>query len=263
MRPSVPPVRQSLPPVKQRPLHRAASAVRCLAAPVAALLALVGCGGALPLGHPAHVLTPGKTTVAAGVAGTLMLDSSAVDAGSLRLQDLAVAPDVSPWAAVRAGLGAGFEGGLTASTRAIRVDARRAFETQRLALSIGLGASALLAARPGGTADATGVFGGGFDVPILVGWRSSADLYAVWLGPRVGAELLSGEIDAGSAGPLKASGRHLRFGGVAGLRAGLRRLYGVVEIDASYHRADGALGAQQVSLTGFTVAPAGALVVSF
>jgi hypothetical protein len=246
-----------------RPHRRATSRSRPLAALPVALLALAGCGGALPLGHPAHVLSPGKTSLAAGVAGTVVLDSSTADSASSRLQDLSLAPEMSPWVAARAGLGAGFEGGLSASARAIRVDGRRSFETERLALSIGIGASALLAARPGGSDHASGVYGGGFDVPILAGWRSSADLYAVWLGPRVGAELFAGDLATGAGEPTRASGRHLRFGGLAGLRAGLRRLYGVIEVEASYHRADGTLGAGPVSLTGFTVAPAGALVVSF
>jgi len=219
----------------------------------------------MPLGHPAHVLSEGRTTLGAGVAGTLMVaTSSAGDASTARLQDLTVAPDVSPWVSARAGLGNGFEAGLTASTRAIRLDGRRAFETQKLALSIGLGASAILAARSTGGGNANGVYGGGFDVPVLVGWRSSADLYAIWAGPRIGADFLSGQLDAGEAeDPLTASGRHLHFGGLAGLRAGFRRLYAVIEIAVDYHRADGTLGTAAVQLDGWTVAPAGALVVSF
>ena len=235
---------------------------RARAAASVALVSLAGCGGALPLGHPAHVLSPGKSTIAAGVAGTVLATTSASDAAAARLQDLAVAPTLSPWVAARAGLGAGFEGGLGASARAIRVDARRAFASSRIALSIGLGASALLAARPEGR-DASGVYGGGFDIPVLLGWRSSADLYAAWIGPRIGADIFSGHLDDGAADPIAASGRHLRFGGVAGLRAGFRRVHAVVEVEAAYHQADGTLGARQLSLSAFSVAPAGALVVSF
>lgn len=217
----------------------------------------------MPLGHPAHALPAGKTTIGAGVAGTVMAESSAENADAARLQELTVAPEMSPWVSARAGLGNGFEAGLSASSRSIRLDGRRAFQTQKYALSIGLGASAILAAQSTGGNDATGVYGGGFDVPLLVGWRSSADLYAFWIGPRIGADFFSGQLDTGAASPASASGRHLHFGALAGLRAGLRHLYGVLEVEAAYHRADGTLAAQAVTLQGLTVAPAGALVVSF
>jgi hypothetical protein len=220
----------------------------------------------MPLGHPAHTLNAGKTTLGAGVAGRVIGSSSATsaDGTAVRLQQLTVAPDMSPWVAARVGLGNDFEAGVSASTRAIRIDGRRAFVWDSVALSIGLGASALMAVRPSGGGNASGVYGGGFDVPILIGWRSSADLYAAWIGPRVGAELFSGQLDPGTgASPNPASGRHLHVGGTAGLRAGLRRLYGVVEAQLAYHVADGTLGGTSLTLTGWSVTPAGALVVSF
>jgi hypothetical protein len=218
----------------------------------------------MPLGHPAHVLSEGKASIAAGVAGTVIAASPrAANAETARLQDLTVAPDVSPWVSARAGFGDGFEAGLGASSRAIRIDARRAFASEPYAFSIGFGASAILAAPPGSGEPATGVYGGGFDVPLLFGWHSSADLYALWIGPRIGADFFSGSLDAGAAEPLPASGRHLHFGGVAGLRGGFRRVFVVVEVETAYHRADGTLGTSAVALDGWTVAPAGALVVSF
>ncbi len=228
-------------------------------------LALAGCGGAMPLGHPAHTLPSGRTTIAAGVAGRVMGDSSAssADPSAARLQQIAIAPDVSPWVAARAGLGNDFEAGVSATTRAIRIDGRRAFVWDRVALSIGIGASALMAVRPTG-ANANGVYGGGFDVPILIGWRSSADLYAAWIGPRVGGELFSGQLDPSTTPqPTPASGRHLHVGGTAGLRAGLRRFYGIVEAQIAYHTAVGTLGESSLTLEGWSVTPAGSLVVSF
>lgn len=191
------------------------------------------------------------------------LSSTSDPAAAAHLRDLTVAPEMSPWVFARAGLGHGFEAGLTASSRAVRLDGRRAFERERIALSIGVGASAIFGARSLGAGDASGVYGGGFDVPVLVGWRSSADLYAVWAGPRFGADFLSGQLDLGAPGAISVSGRHLHFGGVAGLRAGLRRLYGVLEVEVGYHDSGGTLGAQAVQLQGLSVAPAGALVVSF
>lgn len=217
----------------------------------------------MPLGHPAHALSRGRTTLAAGVAATFVGASSlaSATAPAARLQELAVGPDISPWASARVGLGNEFEAGIGASTRALRLDGRRAFSTKKLALSIGLGVSAVLAAPAEGRA--SGVYGGGIDLPVLLGWRSSADLYAAWIGPRIGAELLSGRLEGGASGPVSAGARHLSFGGVAGLRAGFRRLYGVVEVDVAYHHADGSIAARSLALEGLTVAPAGALVVSF
>lgn len=231
-----------------------------------ALLALSGCGGTLPLGHPAHTLPAGKTTVGAGVAGRVLVApaSATGSTSALPLRDLAIAPDVSPWLAARTGLGNAFEAGITATTRAIRIDGRRAFEWDRVALSIGLGASALMAARPTGGADASGVYGGGFDLPILVGWRSSADLYALWIGPRIGAEFFAGKLDTTTGpDPTDVSGQHLLVGGTAGLRAGLRHVYGIAEIHVAYHAAEGSLGGAKGAISGVSIAPAGALVVSF
>lgn len=220
----------------------------------------------MPLGHPAHALSAGKTSLGAGVAGRVLVQSwaASADAATGRLQELAIAPDVSPWVAARAGLGNDFEAGVSASSRAIRVDGRHAFTWDRVALSIGLGATALMAARPVGGTGASGVYGGGFDVPILLGWRSSADLYAAWIGPRFGGELFSGQLDATTAPePTSASGRHLHVGGTAGLRAGLRHVYGVAEVHVAYHLAEGTLGASSLALQGLSITPAGALVVSF
>jgi hypothetical protein len=231
----------------------------------------------MPLGHPAHTLPSGKTTLAAGVAGRVLASSTPTSGGGeplqiQQIQDLAIAADMSPWVAARAGLGNAFEAGVSATTRAIRIDGRRAFGSDRLALSIGIGASALMAARPAGGPDANGVYGGGFDVPILLGWRSSADLYAAWIGPRVGAELFSGVLGTTTSNATTSvSGRHLSMGGTAGLRAGLRHVYAVAEVHLAYHLAEGTLTASDgvtsrvtfVGLTGFSVTPAGALVVSF
>lgn len=239
----------------------------------AAAISLAGCGGAMPLGHPAHVLRSGKTTAGAGVAGTIAVDprTSVASPWAAQAQTLTVAPDVSPWVSARVGLGTGFEGGLSASLRSIRLDARHAFETEKYALSIGVGASAVLAQRSGG-GQATGVYGAGFDVPILVGWRSSSDLYSLWLGPRAGGEILGGQLENGDAGPGSVSARHAFFGGLAGIRAGLRHLYVVAEFDFAYHLGAGSwtpptgaavTATESVDVSGWAVTPFGALVVSF
>ncbi len=220
----------------------------------------------MPLGHQAHVLNAGKVEVGAGVAGTFAVETRpTVGPATARLQQLAIAPEVSPWVSARAGLGSGFEAGIGASARSVRLDARRSFPFggRSWAVSVGLGASAILAARPAGGGDATSVYGGGVDLPVLIGWRSKADLYALWAGPRISGQLLSGQLDAGAAAPTLVNGNALNVGGLIGLRAGLRHLYAVVELDVAYQMAMGTLGAETVSVRGCTVTPFGGLVVSF
>lgn len=216
----------------------------------------------MPLAHPAHVLNPGKVSAGAGIAATIAEAPASGGASALRLQEMALAPAASPWIAARVGLGDGFEGGISASSRAVRLDGRRAFLflDRTLALSVGLGGSAIVAAAPKG--GASGVFGGGVDVPVIFGWRSSADLYSAWIGPRFSAEIFSGRFDGG-AGIAPAEGKAIGVGGVAGVRVGLRHVFGVIEVDAAYHFATATLAGESLRLSGWTVAPFGGLVVSF
>ncbi len=222
----------------------------------------------MPLGHGAHALSKNKSVFAAGMAGTLVAEGgierrvSSLVAAAQRLESWSVGPGVSPWVSARTGLGNGFEGGVGASARSIRLDGRKSFERGSAALSIGLGVSAIMAERPGDEPNNSGVFGGGFDVPVLLGWHSSADLYALWIGPRLGGELVGGGIAADGEG-VEVSGRHLWFGGVAGVRVGLRHLYAVFELDVAHHLADGFVGEDAFEVEAFTFAPAAALAVSF
>lgn len=226
-------------------------------------LGLLGCGGGLPLAHPAHVLPSGKVTAGAGVDATIVADPRVpLSAPNARLQSIAVGPAVAPWIGARVGLGGGFEGGIGASSRAVRIDGRRAFtfRERTLAFSAGAGVSAILASAPSG--EASGVLGGGVDVPLLFGWRSSADLYAAWIGPRLRAQIFDGRV-SDAAGSIPLEGRSVGVGGVAGLRAGLRHVFAVVEADVAYQWAWGTFGAEAVRLSGWTVTPFGGLVLSF
>ncbi|WP_437569537.1 hypothetical protein [Sorangium sp. So ce542] len=249
----------------------------------AALLAgaCAGCHGSGPLLHPAHVLLPGKVSVGAGVSGDMVVAGATAAAGDAaeaegaarrKLSEIAVSPGVAPWASARVGIEGGNEAGLTYSGRALRLDGRHAFPLGDAALSIGLGASALFAGAPGPSAegaDVADVYGAGVDVPILLGFRSDADLYALWFGPRLGLELLGGEVrlpPAGSAsrGPLvDASGQHLRLGFVLGVRAGFRHVHVALEATATYHHATGEIGGAPVAIDQGTIAPGGGLTVTF
>jgi hypothetical protein len=236
--------------------------------------------------HPAHVLAPGDVTAGAGVSGQLGLTHLPVDKtpqesqNRTTVQDLSVAPGVAPWGAARVGIIGSNEAGITYSGRTLRVDARHAFAIGKAALSVGVGASGVFAEAPGG-GNARGVWGGGADLPVLIGVRSTGDLFAFWFGPRAGFEIVSGQIQlsnfAGGAPLFDVDGKHFYAGLTAGMRAGFRHIHLALELNAAYHTADGTfrptmlgggVGAalpasssssvQQLSLT-----PAGALVVTF
>ncbi|EYF06293.1 hypothetical protein [Chondromyces apiculatus] len=247
-----------------------------------ALLGLAsGCAGGAPLLHPAHVLPEGEVSVGGGLSGTLLLtpraqpsssstEPTAATGGQVDLEDLTVASGVAPWVAGRVGIAGDNEAGLTYTGRTLRLDGRHAFNLGAPTLSVGLGASAILARRPGSGADASSVYGGGVDVPILLGFRSSADVYALWLGPRVGFSLLRGSLQRGDAADpndspdvAEVSARHLQLGFVLGLRAGFRHLHVAVEVGAAYHRADGELDGTDLSLEQAALAPGGGLILSF
>lgn len=240
-----------------------------------ALLALLaGCGGGAPLLHPVHVLPPGEVRAGAGLSGQIAVTklpiarSPAAAAPAGKLQQLAVAPGVAPWVGGRIGIQGDNEGGLTYSGRSIRIDGRHAFALGSSpggpALSLGLGASALSAQRPGEGLNGSSVYGGGFDIPILFGVRSSSDLYNLWLGPRVGMEFMSGRVLLNESMSLTdVSARHFYAGFVAGLKVGFRHVHAAIELDGAYHRADGAFAGAKLGLNQFTLTPGGALLISF
>ena len=244
---------------------------------IAALsLSAVACGGGGPLLHPAHVLAPGSVSVGAGLSGQLALKptptttaADVANAGSL--QDLGVAAGVAPWVSGRMGVAGDNDFGLTYSGRAIRFDGRHAFSLGKPTLSIGLGASAIMARRPGEGNDTSGVFGGGADVPILIGVKSPSDIYSVWFGPRAGFEIMAGRLQLGqdtAAQTFDVQARHFYGMLVAGVRVGFRHVHVAVELDAGYHRVDGSFksmgsGETSTHVQQITLTPAGALEVSF
>lgn len=241
------------------------------AAMIAAMLA--GCGGGAPLLHPAHVLNPGDVALGAGVTAQFgALDPPPAerpdDRGPQLLDSIAVASGVSPFVAGRVGISGGFEAGLTYTGRQIRVDGRKAFPFKRWTLSIGLGGSVLLPKPLPG--DSGSVYGAGGDIPFLVGWSSSADLYALWFGPRVGFEILGGRVlenqfvaggDDNRFDDL--SGQHVYAGGLVGFRVGFRHFHAALELDVNYHFAAGSFGPEETSIENLSIAPAGAMIVSF
>ncbi|WP_437674422.1 hypothetical protein [Sorangium sp. So ce131] len=246
--------------------------------------ACAGCHGSGPLLHPAHPLRPGFMSFGGGVSGETVVAGAtaappgagagaegapAEDAAPRRLSELTVAPGVAPWVSARVGIEGDNEAGLTYTGRALRLDGRHAFSLGEPTLSIGLGASALFARGAGAGAEGSRAHGAGIDVPILLGFQSDADLYALWFGPRLGLELLGGEVRlpaAGSAaeGPLAdVSGRHLEVGFVLGVRGGFRHVHVALEVTAAYHHVAGELAGAQVALDQATFTPGGGLTVTF
>ncbi len=239
-----------------------------------AVLALttVGCGGAAPLMHPAHALAEDEFTLGGGFSGTLPIGAAAVSGVAEQVMEGgAFAPGLAPWVGARYGLGHRFDAGLTYTARSIRVDGRRAFhfgEDEQSAVSIGVGASGLLPKRNEDLGFRIGGFGG--DVPLLIGWRSTADIYAVWAGARGGVEILRGqrELAADPAAPAQqlveeVEGWHAQAGGLAGARVGFRHIFAVFEVGGAMHWVQGDVGPTAVTLRQFSIAPSGALIGRF
>ena len=253
---------------------------------------LSACGGGAPLMYPAHTLAESQVSFAAGSSGRLALgrlhdadvalDSSAALPGGASspeqrasfvkgtLSRLAVAPGVAPFMAARAGLGGHNEAGLTYTARSFRLDGRHAFEWSNLALSVGLAGTGALA-QPGGepkdnvkdephadpglrTSSITSLRGFGLELPVLFGYRSSADVVKLWAGLRGGFEhdaanlalLVEPDTLFGTTG----SASRYWAGGLVGFSVGLDPIEVRVEVDAAYERVHGNLTTQAGVLSG-------------
>ena len=276
-------------------------------APVAVLL--TGCGGGAPLLHPAHTLPEGDVSFAAGTSGRFSLGGlrKAEDqldaAGAMRggattaderdgfvkgaLVRFAVAPGVAPFVAARAGLGHQNEAGLTYTGRAFRLDGRHAFEWPKLAISVGAAATGALS-RPGdqpphavgdqpgadtglGSASLASLNGYGLELPVLFGYRSSADVVKLWTGLRAGFEHDSASVslleEPDTLLASKASAMRWWGGGLVGFSVGLAPIEVRVEVDAAYESVHGNLLTQGGELSGdvagWSLTPAMAISAKF
>jgi hypothetical protein len=244
--------------------------------PMVSLLA-VACGGGVPLMHPAHPMKEGEVTIGAGFSGSVPIAPSRLseETDERIVEEGAFSPGLAPWLGGRVGLNGTFDAGLTYTGRSVRIDARSAFDFEGPALSVGLGASGLLPERhddPGAASEEFGYRVGGFggDIPVLVGYKSSADIYAAWIGVRGGAEHLRGSHDLPPAASNPElllsediSGWHAWAGGLLGVRIGFRHVFAVLEIDAAMHWAGADIGDREVSGQQFAIVPSGAIVGRF
>jgi hypothetical protein len=237
-----------------------------------AFVALTGCGGGAPLLHTAHAVAKDDVTFGAGFSGVTVPATVARDgrASDVELLEAAGAgPGLAPWVGGRLGLGSGFDAGLTYFGRSVRLDARRAVALSKsVDASVGLGASGLLPHRSDALALRVGGFGA--DVPLLIGWRSAADVYSLWAGARGGAEWVRGHRelppDPGAPDVLvnePLGGWHAFAGGLVGMRVGFRHVFAVLEVDAAMHWVSADIGERRTSLTQLAVVPAAALVSRF
>jgi hypothetical protein len=240
--------------------------VRLGARSALAALAVTSCGGGAPLLHGAHTLATGDTAQGAGFSGTFAVGDAraAVQSSNESVHQAALdalAPGVAPWVNARIGIGADSEAGITYTGRAVRFDARHAFEDDSTAISIGAGASGVLRGEERTAPDGVTVApaGFGFDVPILFGWRSSAGVVTFWAGARGGFEKVAADASAASAIDLK----RWYGGGVFGFALGFRHVHGAIELDGSYQNVSGSMGGSDVRLSGVTLTPGTALVVTF
>jgi hypothetical protein len=295
------------------PAARDPRALSSLLAPGLFALA-TGCGGATPLLHPAHTLRPGKVTFGAGASGTFIagpaktsLDearavttsgSIATDEEEQKLTEgtitsVLATPGVAPWVGARAGIAERTEAGAAYTGRWARIDVRHALEERKLALSFGLAALALLAhpsadpAEPAGTSgqvsgvDSSGAYGFGFHVPVLVGYRSDAELVQAWgglvgtfeqaFGPVVIADDSpddpSDTLEDDGVDEAKLDARRFSGAVVVGLAVGIEPIWVAVELTGRLFYLSGSLvntnTHTQADLTGLSIEPAGAVLGRF
>lgn len=259
-----------MPAVPRRTNRR--SATLLAASAVAGLLASA-CGGGAALLHPAHPLPADGFTAGAGIAGQFtsgrvqreideaerVAEQPITDVESARiylrglLAEALVAPGVSPWVGARLGITDAQEAGITYTGRNVRVDVRHAFVAEQLALSLGLGASAVLLSpesrAPGAPPsndselDATGW---GIDLPVLVGYRDSTGMFDIWAGARGGFERVQGNLrmmtaDGSSTFRAEATGQRWWGGLLAGASAGVPPLSFRFELAVNYQSLSGSL----------------------
>jgi hypothetical protein len=266
------------------------------AAGAVALAALVtGCAGSSPLLHPAHALKGGDVRAMAGLSGNALVGGAAAsirDASNAAAQngsqpvasnaysdgvlaDVAIAPGIAPFAGARVGVGSDVEGGIVYTGRGARLDLRKAFpmgKQDRFALSLGAAFRAAFLGRgseslPG--VPTNGLFGYGFDVPVLFGWRSAASLYQIWGGLRAGfdhyaieprsTEPVTGAPDL----PGRLSANRVFAGGVVGIALGFRFIHVALELDAQFESVWGTFGGVSGAVQGATLVPASALWIDF
>jgi hypothetical protein len=271
------------------------NAARGLAAASACFL--LGCGGAMPLLHPAQTLPTGDVRAVAGIAARAVVGNlgdalriatnqsaaSQMQMGSPpptsttytqgALVAAGIAPDLSPIAGARVGVGAGFEGGLMYTGRGVRADLRKAFNVgnpSHWAVSVGVGIDGALSGRQTTALngiDNANLLGIGADVPVLLGWHSTAGLYYFWVGARVQYEHDTIQPRSKESPSTMADlvGDRVGVSGLVGIAIGFRHVHVALELEAGYAYLTGSFGGVQYTarVDGLVLTPASALLWDF
>ena len=261
-----------------------------------------GCGGGLPLLHPAQPLPSGVTSLSAGFgsqwvggrANREIDDARAVVVSGQASPTLPSAatiaaalyrPGFFPWASMRLGLGHQSEAGLAYTGHRVRLDARYAWLRGPWAVSFGAGAGLGLAHATASTGSGSSAFGSteaiagldtsgtravALDLPLLVGWRSTADIGRVWLGVRPVYEHAYGSLSftqASSVAQADLNANALTLNGILGLAMGLRPVYLALEFSVGGSHGRGSLSGSpgsfaegSATITAITLTPAAALI---
>lgn len=267
------------------------------AACIISVALLTGCGGGVPLLHPARTLNTGDFRLASGVSANVATGALADDLRKARdisaadpqapgapgsnpdyakgaLVAAAVAPGLAPFVAARVGVGNQFEGGLGYTGRAVRADMRRSFDDAHWSLSLGAGLSAALYGRQQGAelanVDLGALHGYGADIPVVAGWQSSGGIYMLWFGVRGGfehdvVETLTTEPNNTplGGGPLHLDATRFWGGGLVGVATGFNHVHVALELDAAWQTVSGSYNGNNVTVSGVTLAPATALWITF
>ena len=228
----------------------------------AALSLLSGCGGGVPLLHPAQVLPAGRTAFAVGVSDRFLLgearhlleDGASPPSGAAPESDprpargalvtLAEGPAVAPFAAARVGIPGSNEAGLSYSGQALRGDLRHAFDWGAYALSAGFGFTGRFGQRSHDlppNVDLSGAHGFGADLPILFGYRTDADLISVWGGVRGSFDHWSGTVLLDQKAGFELDARRLSVGPIFGMSVGLPPFWVSAELELDYAHVTGSL----------------------
>jgi hypothetical protein len=209
------------------------------------------------------------------------------------LTSVLATPGVAPWVGGRVGIAERTEVGAAYTGTWMRLDARHALEDRKLALSFGGALLALLAHpsadpdEPGGGSsgsvagvDTGGVYGWGVNVPVIVGYRSDAEVVQAWGGLIGTFEQAFGSVVLSDATPTPGdpitqddvvksniNGRRISGAAVLGLAVGMEPIWVAIELSGRYFALDGTLstaGEKVASdLSGFSIEPAGALIGRF
>ncbi len=255
--------------------------------------ACIGCGGGVPLLHPARALPQGEVRVLAGLSAQAPVGALASNLSDARndaannphsapqpgdqvyakgaLVAAAVAPGLAPYVGARVGVGGGLEGGVAYTGRAARIDFRKAWDLSlSSSVSIGAGLTVPFYGQQSGASlanvDLAALHGYGFDVPALIGWESAGGIYKVYGGLRGGFEYdaisnVSTEPKAAPLGgsPISLAGTRYFGSAVVGMAAGFRHIHVALELDTAYQFIDGSYNATNVKVSGVSLSPATAL----